>query len=76
MATNTMEVIDRGIRCLSENIGVIETEEFISVILREQFDYTKWHQAFADRMTKEDIKELVRKSAVSSPYGGDPATVL
>jgi len=33
-----------GMRVLSETLGVVEAERFITVILREQFDYTKWRQ--------------------------------
>ena len=76
MATNTMEVIDRGIRCLSENMGIVDAEEFISVIIREQFDYTKWHRAFADSMDKTAVKRLVKESAANNTYGGNPATIM
>ena len=38
MNPNTIEVIDRGLRCLSENLGAKETEIFISTLLREKFD--------------------------------------
>lgn len=48
MTSNT-EIMDRGIRCLLEKLGVVETEQFISVIIREKFDYTKWQKnAFED----------------------------
>jgi len=33
-----------GMRVLSETLGVVEAERFIAIILREQFDYTKWRQ--------------------------------
>ena len=39
-----MEIMDRGISCLLEKLGVIETERFIAVINRERFDYTKWQR--------------------------------
>lgn len=61
MSTNTIEVIDRGLRCLSENLGAKETEIFISTLLREKFDYTKWRQAFVDGIeTFEDLDQLLQ----------------
>ncbi len=46
---STAEIMDIGISCLIEKLGTIETERFISVLLREKSDYTKWRQRyFAD----------------------------
>ena len=39
---STMEIMNKGINCLIQQTGVVETEKFISIINREQFDYTKW----------------------------------
>jgi len=33
-----------GIHCLVERLGVIETEIFISQLIREPFDYTTWQR--------------------------------
>ena len=44
MSSSTMELMNKGIKCLRDNLGDIETEEFIAVIMREKFDYTKWRQ--------------------------------
>ena len=49
MATNSMsstELLDKGITCLIEKMGVIEAERFISIIIREKSDYTKWRQRY------------------------------
>lgn len=51
---STAEIMDRGISCLIEQLGMIETERFISVLLREKSDYTKWRQRyFADVSSDE-----------------------
>lgn len=39
MRYNTAEIMDRGMACLVEKLGVVEAEHLISVILRENFDY-------------------------------------
>ena len=46
--------------CLLEQLGVAETEKFISVLIRERFDYTKWRRTFfGDAGVKEINKETV-----------------
>lgn len=35
MTMNTVEVMNRGMECLVENLGIIEAEHFISVIISE-----------------------------------------
>ena len=48
------EIMDMGINCLIEKLGTIEAEHFISVLLREKSDYTKWRQRyFADAQPDE-----------------------
>lgn len=74
---NTIDVIDRGLRCLSENLGVIETELFISTLLREQFDYTKWRQRFVDEIKTFDDLDALLTSAKDQPcFGGNADVVL
>ena len=73
---STTDVIERGLKCLSEHMGPLDTEIFISTLIREQFDYTKWHRRFADSVGKEDFEKLVHEAEKSRPYGGDKATVI
>lgn len=43
---NSTELIDKGITCLIENMGVIEAARFISIVIREKSDYTKWRKRY------------------------------
>ena len=43
MRTDT-EIRVQGLRALVDALGIVEAEKFISLILREPFDYTKWQQ--------------------------------
>lgn len=54
MNSNT-ELIDIGINCLIEKLGTVETERFISVIIREKSDYTKWRQMYFADVDPEDF---------------------
>ncbi|GMO24734.1 MAG: hypothetical protein Pg6A_11730 [Termitinemataceae bacterium] len=35
-----------GMDCLLNTLGVLETEVFISSLLRERFDYTEWQREY------------------------------
>jgi hypothetical protein len=47
-----------GMRVLAENLGIIEAERFITLVLREPFDYTEWQRNLYGNM---DVKELYDK---------------
>lgn len=49
------ELMDRGIMCLLNVLGSVDTERFISNILREKFDYTKWQQQRFDNISSDDF---------------------
>ncbi len=54
---SNIDVMDKGMKCLLEKLGVIETEQFISVIIREKFDYTKWQKQRFDDMSLDELNE-------------------
>lgn len=64
---NTVEVIIRGPRCLSANLGGKETEILISTLLRERFDYTQWRQSFVDGIKAFDDLETLSGRQTEAP---------
>ena len=54
MLTDTL-LRSEGMRILSENLGLVEAERFISLIIREPFDYTKWQENLFEDMSLEDL---------------------
>jgi len=42
--TNSAVLLDRGIRCLNNELGILEAERFVSLLLSEPFDYTEWRK--------------------------------
>ena len=42
--TNSAVLLDRGMRCLSNELGILDAERFMALILREPFDYTEWRR--------------------------------
>jgi hypothetical protein len=61
MITDT-ELKIKGFNTLTATLGAIEAERFITLILREPFDYTKWQQHLWGRLG-------TGKSVHSKQYG-------
>ena len=77
MTTSTVEIIDKGLKCLSEHLGADETELFISTILKERFDYTKWRHVFVDNIrTFDDLDQFVEESRGKEEFIGNAKVVL
>jgi len=49
------EIKQQGIHILSQYLGDVEAERFISLIQRDRFDYTKWRQGLDDESSIEEI---------------------
>jgi len=43
--TNNAVLLDKGIKCLTEGLGLLEAEQFIYVLKSQPFDYTEWRKA-------------------------------
>lgn len=64
---STMEIMNRGMNCLIQQMGVVEAEKFISIINREKFDYTKWRQNLFEGMTLDEINEEAAVFSKNNP---------
>lgn len=65
MITDT-EINTKAFIFLSEYLGDVEAERFITLIQREPFDYTKWRQTLEEDLSIEEISRkamLLRKRA-------------
>jgi hypothetical protein len=54
MKTDTV-IRSEGMRILSEQMGLVEAERFISLILREPFNYTEWQRNLYESMPLEEL---------------------
>jgi len=48
-----------AMKCLIDNFGNVDAERFISLMIKDPFNYTKWHDTMYDGMT---VEELSRKA--------------
>jgi hypothetical protein len=51
------EIKMSGYEILNHNLGMIETERFISLIQRKRFDYTKWRENLFNELTGKEISK-------------------
>ena len=65
MLTDT-EIKSKGTQVLSEYLGDVEAERFITLIQREPFDYTKWRQDLYENLSINEISRnamMLRKQS-------------
>lgn len=70
MMANTVEILDQGFSCLVEKLGVVNTEYFISLIKRDDIDYTVWQRGYFDNMQPGEFSQKAVDYAKNHPYKG------
>jgi len=43
---NNTAIMEKGVNVLLKHLGVLETEQFISTLLKDPFDYTEWSREY------------------------------
>jgi len=65
MMTDT-EIKVKGMKALSNDLGLVEAERFVTLIQRDRFDYTKWRQDLFQGMSGDQISQLATEFAKKS----------
>lgn len=68
MNNSTVDIMNQGMNCLRENLGIIGAEQFISVIMRERFDYTEWQRKYFDDIGAEEFHSAAIAYAKEHPF--------
>ena len=68
MSTSTVDILNRSMECLTETMGVVDAEFFISLIIRERFDYTKWQRQYFDAMEPGEFHDKAVEYARNHPH--------
>ena len=58
---NDSVIRQEGMRLLLDNLGKVDAERFISMIIREPFDYTIWQEDLFEDVSFEELGELAMK---------------
>ena len=66
MSTDT-EVRLRGLRALVETLGPVDAERFITLILREPFDYTQWQRHLWAEKGVDELSQAAMAMRSASP---------
>ena len=66
-SASTAEIMDTGINYLIEKMGMVEAERFISILIREKADYTKWRQRYFAGITSDDFQAEAVEYAKENP---------
>lgn len=56
-----IELRSDGMKLLRTQLGLVESERFLTLMLREPFDYTKWRQHQWSDSTVTDLAEKARQ---------------
>ena len=73
---STVELMNKGMRCLTSQMGVVEAEEFISLVIQEKFDYTKWQREYFDKMPADELHRKAIAYAKEHPYQGNAKVII
>lgn len=68
MAYTTSEIMSMGMECLVEKLGPVGAERFISTVIRESSDYTKWRREIFDNMTADEILNGAIEHEIKHPF--------
>jgi hypothetical protein len=53
-----MALRDKGMEVLIKNLGKVEAERFVSLIIREPFDYTEWQRNLFNDLSVKELSKL------------------
>ncbi len=70
------DLYSRGMQALHSMLGTVDTEEFISFVKSDQFDYTKWQRDHFDAKTPEQISAEATAYVTDHPYAGNPDSII
>ena len=63
MLTDTV-LKQKGFEALTQSLGILDSERFISLILSEPFDYTEWQKDLYGDMSLDEFYEKVKSARV------------
>lgn len=67
---STMEILNKGMKCLTEHLGIVDAEYFISAVKRENFDYTEWRKiAFNEYSTLKELLDDAERTLKTEKAG-------
>jgi len=60
-------IMEKGMRSLVDTLGEVDAERFITRLIREPFDYTKWQRNLFEGMSIEEISNEAVEYCEANP---------
>ena len=60
-------LLNEGMKCLVQTLGEVNAERFITQVIREPFDYTKWQKDLFTGMSVEEINKAAVEYSEERP---------
>ena len=76
MNKSYVDVMNRGMQCLVERLGIVEAEQFIYLVKAEQFNYTDWQRRHFDDMDRDEMDAAMLEYAQMHPFQGDASAII
>ena len=66
--TNSAVLLDKGMRCLNNELGLVQAEQFVYLLLSEPFNYTEWRRDnLFTGMSVAEISQSAEKYCKENP---------
>ncbi len=65
---STTVIRKEGMECLIKSLGIVETEVFISSLLRDSFDYTEWQRDYFSNIPLDDFLHNAQAHDQKNPF--------
>ena len=65
---STTVIKKEAMQCLVESLGILETEVFISTLLRERSDYTEWQREYFANYSLDDFLHNAQEYDQKNPF--------
>lgn len=65
--TTDAEIKIRGLTVLADTLGHVEAERFVTLMLRDPFDYTEWQKRLWPERNVEDISSSAMELRRQAP---------
>ncbi len=64
---NTSVIMSDALNCLIDKLGIVETEIFISNLIKEPFDYTRWQSEHFNDISLEELNKQASQYCQNNP---------
>ena len=65
---STAVIRKEGLECLVRTLGDLETEVFISSLIRDRFDYTEWQRNYFDKYSLAEFLDQAAAFDKTKPF--------